>query len=92
MVFGGAPRAFFGSSGPSGLMGIVCGMCPTCPTKSCLWVAFGFAEINIYVYIYIYASPGFKGNLPLLEICLFLFFPRGLNQMEGCLWIVYAGN
>lgn len=52
MVFGGAPRAFFGSSGPSGLMGIVCGMCPTCPTKSCLWVAFGFAEINIYIYIY----------------------------------------
>ena len=44
----------------------------------------------VFIIIYVFVSPvGFKGNLPLLEICLFL--SRGLSQMEvkqltiGCL-------
>ena len=42
----------------------------------------------IYIYIYIYflfSLVGFKGNLSLLELCL--FFPGGLKQIEDNLQV-----
>ena len=39
-------------------------------TSSCLRICFDFPPL------------GFKGNLSLLEIYIYIYFSRGLNQME----------